>query len=55
MPWINNKEQAERAGKYGLETNKYISTADEEIFLIAQIETEEALKNIDEIMKVKGG
>jgi len=70
VPWINNKEQAEMAVKACLYAPKglrgcgprraalmdpeYLKTADEEILIIAQIETKEAVNNIEEILSVEG-
>lgn len=43
-----------RAAKYGLRLKEYLERADEDIMLIAQIETLEAVKNLDEIINVEG-
>lgn len=70
IPWVNSKEQAEKAVsacKYppqglrgfgprraGMFDPDYFTTANEEILVTVQIETEEALKNLDDIMAVPG-
>jgi len=70
IPWVNSREDAEytvRACKYpphglrgfgprraGLFDPTYAKTANEELLIIAQIETREAVGNIDEIMAVDG-
>lgn len=70
VPWVNNLEQAEyavRACKYppaGLRgygprraklfDSVYMQTANDEIMVIVQIETREAVKNVDEILSVEG-
>lgn len=70
IPWINTGEDAEnavRACKYpprglrgygprraGLFDRDYLGTANEEILVIAQIETREAVTNLDEILSVEG-
>ena len=70
VPWVNNEGQAEKgvkACKYPPEglrgcgprrTNfddpDYLKTANDEILVIAQIETEEAVDNIESIVAVKG-
>lgn len=70
IPWVNSKEQAEnavRACKYAPEgirgfgprrcawfDPRYFETANEEIFIAVQIETEEAIRNLDEIVSVEG-
>lgn len=70
VPWVNNREQAEMAVKacrYAPEGLRgcgprraalfdpdYLRTADEEILVIAQIETREAVENIEEILSVDG-
>jgi 2-keto-3-deoxy-L-rhamnonate aldolase RhmA len=70
VPWINNKEQAEMAVKAcryapkglrgcgprraALGDPNYLKTADEEILVIAQIETKEAVENIEDIVSVEG-
>jgi 2-keto-3-deoxy-L-rhamnonate aldolase RhmA len=70
IPWVNSKEEAENAVKackypplgirgHGprraamLDPN-YYATANEEILVTIQIETDEALKNLDEILSVPG-
>ena len=70
VPWVNTKEDAEyavRASKYPpvgvrgfgprrpmlLDPN-YAATANEEVLVIAQIETREALGNLDDILSVDG-
>ena len=70
IPWINNREQAEMAVKAcryqpkglrgcgprraALMDPDYFKTADEEILVIAQIETREAVQNIEDILSVDG-
>jgi len=73
IPWINTKEDAERAVKacryppaglrgvgprrasrYGLDWNEYLATADKNLLIILQIETSEAVKNVEEILSVDG-
>ena len=70
VPWVNTKEEAEyavRACKYppeglrgcsprraGLFDPDYIKTANNEIFVVVQIETRKAVSNIDDILSVKG-
>lgn len=70
IPWVNNREQAEMAVKAclypprglrgcgprraALLDPEYLKTADEEILIIAQIETREAVENIEEIVSVEG-
>lgn len=70
VPWVNSSEQAEMAVKacrYGpkglrgcgprraaLFDPDYLKTADEEILIIAQIETREAVENIEDILSVDG-
>ena len=70
LPWVNSKEDAEkavRACKYppegirgygprraGMFDPAYYETANQEILVTIQIETEEALKNLDEILAVPG-
>ena len=70
VPWVNNREQAEMAVKAcryapgglrgvgprraALFDPEYLRTADEEILIIAQIETKEAVGNIEEILSVDG-
>ncbi|TEU11406.1 hypothetical protein E3J20_02875 [Candidatus Bathyarchaeota archaeon] len=70
VPWINNKEQAELAVKATRYAPKglrgcgprrakmfdpeYYETVDDEILVICQIETKEAVENIEEIVSVEG-
>ena len=70
VPWVNTRQEAEMAVKAcryapnGLRgcgprraamfDSEYLKTADEEILLIAQIETKKAVENIDEILSVDG-
>ncbi|UCH57787.1 MAG: 4-hydroxy-2-oxo-heptane-1,7-dioate aldolase [Candidatus Bathyarchaeota archaeon] len=70
VPWVNNREQAELAVKATRYAPKglrgcgprrasmfdpdYYQTVDEEILVICQIETEEAVENIDDIVSVEG-
>jgi 2-dehydro-3-deoxyglucarate aldolase len=70
IPWVNSKKEAEdavRACKYppegirgfgprraGMFDPDYYKTANEELLVAVQIETEEALKNLDEILSVPG-
>jgi len=70
VPWVNNKEQAElavKATRYAPDGLRgcgprraamfdpdYLKTADEEILVICQIETKEAVENIEEIVSVEG-
>ena len=70
VPWVNNKEQAEMAVKAcryapeglrgcgprraALFDPEYLRTADEEILIIAQIETRQAVENIEDILSVEG-
>ncbi len=70
VPWINDKEQAELAVKATRYAPKglrgcgprrakmfdpeYYETVDDEILVICQIETEEAVENIEEIVSVEG-
>lgn len=70
IPWINNREQAEmavKACKYppkGLrgcgprrptfDDPDYMKTVNDEILVIAQIETKEAVNNIESIVAVEG-
>ena len=70
VPWINNKEQAElavKATRYApnglmgcgprrasMFDPEYYETVDEEILVICQIETKEAVENIEEIVSVEG-
>ena len=70
VPWVNSKEEAEnavRACRYppegirgfgprraGMFDPDYYQTANEELLIAVQIETEEALKNLDDILLVPG-
>jgi len=70
IPWVNTKEEAEyavRACKYPPEGLRgcgprraaffdpdYAKMADDEIFIVVQIETKKAVSNIDDILSVKG-
>ena len=70
IPWVNTNEEAIKAVqacKYPPEgirgvgpriaamgDPQYLTTANEEVLVIVQIETEEAIKNIDDIFSVKG-
>lgn len=70
IPWVNTKEEAEyavRACKYPPEGLRgcgprraalfdpdYCKTANDEILVIVQIETQAAISNIDDILSVKG-
>lgn len=70
VPWVNNKEQAElavKATRYAPDGLRgcgprraamfdpdYLKTADEEILVICQIETKEAVENIEDIVSVEG-
>jgi 2-keto-3-deoxy-L-rhamnonate aldolase RhmA len=70
VPWVNTRQEAEMAVKAcryapkGLRgcgprraamfDSEYLKTADEEILVIAQIETKTAVENIDEILSVDG-
>lgn len=70
VPWVNTREEAEgavRACKYPPEGIRgfgprraarfdpdYFQTANEEILVVVMIETEIALKNLDEILSVPG-
>ena len=70
VPWVNTREQAEyavRACKYppkglrgygprraGLFDPDYMYTANDEVMVIVQIETREAVNNVDEILAVDG-
>jgi 2-keto-3-deoxy-L-rhamnonate aldolase RhmA len=70
VPWVNTLQEAEMAVKAcryaprGLRgcgprraamfDSEYLKTADEEILVIAQIETKKAVENIDEILSVDG-
>jgi len=70
IPWVNTAEQAKAAVSYsryapvGLRgcgprraamfDPDYLKTANDEIFIAVQIETKEAVKNIDSILSVEG-
>lgn len=70
VPWINNEEQAKAVVSYTRYAPKglrgcgprrvtlfdpeYFKTVDEEIYITVQIETKEAVKNIDAICSVDG-
>ncbi|MCK4318211.1 4-hydroxy-2-oxo-heptane-1,7-dioate aldolase [Candidatus Bathyarchaeota archaeon] len=70
VPWVNNKEEAElavKATRYAPDGLRgcgprraamfdpdYFKTADEEIAVIVQIETKEAVANIEDICSVEG-
>lgn len=70
IPWINTKEEAIKAVqacKYppdgirgvgprvaAINDPEYLSTANEEVLVIVQIETAEAVENVDDIFSVKG-
>ncbi len=70
IPWVNTKKEAEyvvRACKYppeglrgcgprraALFDQDYLKTANDEILVIVQIETRQAVSNIDDILSVKG-
>lgn len=70
IPWVNSKEEAVnavRACKYAPDgvrgfgprrcatfDPEYFETANEEILIAVQIETEEAIRNLDEILSVGG-
>jgi 2-keto-3-deoxy-L-rhamnonate aldolase RhmA len=70
VPWVNTREEAERAVqaiKYpptglrgfgprraSLVDSDYIKTADDQLVLGVQIETQKAIENLDEILSVKG-
>lgn len=70
VPWINSKDEAElavKASRYAPEGLRgcgprrasmfdpdYLKTADQEIMVIAQIETRKAVDNIEEICSVEG-
>jgi 2-keto-3-deoxy-L-rhamnonate aldolase RhmA len=43
-----------RATGYGAETADYVKSVNEKLFIICQIETAEALENLDEILAVEG-
>jgi 2-keto-3-deoxy-L-rhamnonate aldolase RhmA len=70
VPWVNSREEAEaavRACKYPPEGVRgwgprraalfdpgYRETANEEVLVSVQVETDEALRNLDEILSVEG-
>jgi len=70
IPWVNTKEDAEyavRACKYPPEGLRgcgprraalfdpdYLKTANDEVLVMVQIETADAVKNVDDILSVKG-
>lgn len=70
VPWVNNKEEAEMAVKatryapdglrgcgprrVAMFDPDYLKTADDEIMVVVQIETREAVKNIEDICSVDG-
>mgnify|MGYP000023413723 FL=1 len=70
IPWVNTKEDAINAVKYcrypprglrgcgprraAVRDPEYFETVEEELLVVVQIETEEALKNIDDILTVEG-
>jgi 2-keto-3-deoxy-L-rhamnonate aldolase RhmA len=70
VPWVNNKEDARMAVKAtryapgGLRgcgprrasmfDPEYLKTADKEVLVVVQIETKEAVKNIEDICSVEG-
>lgn len=70
VPWVNNKEEAEMAvkatryapdGLRGCGPRRasmfdpdYLKTADEEIMVVVQIETKQAVANIEDICSVEG-
>lgn len=70
VPWVNNKEDAKKAvaaSRYppqgirgcgprrcSMFDSEYLKTANEEMLVIAQIETREAVKNLEEICSVEG-
>jgi len=70
IPWVNNKEDAKKAveacryppqgirgcgpRRCSLFDPEYLKTANEEILVIAQIETREAVQNLEEICSVEG-
>jgi 2-keto-3-deoxy-L-rhamnonate aldolase RhmA len=43
-----------RASRYGLDWSKYFANADKDLLIIVQIETSEAVKNVEEILSVDG-
>lgn len=70
IPWVNTREEAINAVSYckyppmgvrgcapgyaAFQDPKYIETANDETMVIVQIETQTALKNLDDILSVKG-
>ncbi len=70
IPWVNSKQDAENAVRFckyppegirgfgprraGMFDPDYYKTANEELLIAVQIETEEALQNLDEILAVPG-
>jgi 2-keto-3-deoxy-L-rhamnonate aldolase RhmA len=70
IPWVNSKEEAEQAVSYckyppegirgwgprraGMFDPDYFKTANEELLITIQIETQKALDNLDEILSVPG-
>jgi len=70
IPWVNTREEALNAvkacryppeGVRGFGPRRaawhdpaYVKTANEELLIIAQVETETALTNLDEVLSVKG-
>ena len=70
VPWVNNREQAEyavQACKYppqglrgfgprraSLFDREYAKTANDEVMVVVQIETKEAVDNVDDILSVAG-
>jgi len=70
IPWVNSKEEAEKAVSYckyppkgirgwgprraGMFDPDYFKTANDEVLVTIQIETQKALDNLDEILSVPG-
>ncbi len=70
IPWVNTREDAKNAVRYSrypprgirgcgprraaVRDPEYFETVEDELLLVVQIETEEALKNIDDILTVEG-
>lgn len=70
IPWVNSKEEAEAAVRYckyppqgirgygprraGMFDPDYFKTANDELLITIQIETQKALDNLDEILSVPG-
>jgi len=70
IPWVNSREEAENAVRYckyppegmrgwgprraGMFDPDYYQTANDELLITIQIETQEALDNLDEILSVPG-